>query len=87
MAPTFKPLKDFSDYGFLRLLVSAPTQRELVNNLLTHGVSTSIPEIRRRRGVILRHLGYLKPGTAPTAKDYQRIYQTIAADWRDEDLI
>ncbi len=87
MTPTMKPLKDFSDYGFLRLLVSSPTQKILVTNLATHGFSATIPAIRRRRKMIFQRQGRLKPGQIPTAKDYQRIYQDIAAEWRDEDLV
>lgn len=87
MTPTMKPLKDFSDYGFLRLLVSSPTQKVLVNNLATHGVAATIPAIRRHRKEVLRRAGWLKVGVIPTARDYQRIYQAITDDWRDEDLL
>ena len=87
MTPNLKPLKDFSDYGFLRLLVSSPTQKHLVTSLATHGVAATIPEIRRHRKEVLRRTGHVPVGMIPTARDYARIYQTIDTEWKDEDLL
>ncbi len=87
MPPIMKPLKDFADYGFLRLWVSSVSYPELVVMVQTTGFAATIPTVRRRLRVVLKHRGWLTPGQKPTPEDYARIKRAIVDEWRNEDLV